>query len=216
MSYRANRHGFTLVELMIVVAIIGIIASIAVPAFLRYIKSSKAAEADGIVTKITDGAKAYFTSEQRFSPPADGDQPWHLAGPGNRKEGFPVPFAEYAFPGGSSMQVSTAFPTGIGVATAADAPQGGEKMIPFQGSDPTDPMAVATWNKLRVNFKDPMYFAYTYSSNSTGAAANVEIVALANFDLQSPEAHTFTRRVTVDGGSQEVVIAPGFTSNEFQ
>jgi type IV pilus assembly protein PilA len=36
-----NRRGFTLVEIMIVVAIIGLVAAIAIPSFLRYRESSR-------------------------------------------------------------------------------------------------------------------------------------------------------------------------------
>ncbi|MFO0624296.1 MAG: prepilin-type N-terminal cleavage/methylation domain-containing protein [Polyangiales bacterium] len=52
--------GFTLVELMIVVVILGILAAVAIPAFTRYVKRSKTSEATGNLAKIYQGEVSYY------------------------------------------------------------------------------------------------------------------------------------------------------------
>ncbi|MDJ0761709.1 MAG: pilin [Myxococcota bacterium] len=53
-------QGFTLIELMIVVAIIGILAAVAIPAFINYMKRAKTSEASVNIKTIADGAISYF------------------------------------------------------------------------------------------------------------------------------------------------------------
>jgi type IV pilus assembly protein PilA len=57
---RQNRKGFTLIELMIVVAIIGILAAVAVPMFLNYIRNAKTSEANINLKAMGDGALSFF------------------------------------------------------------------------------------------------------------------------------------------------------------
>lgn len=55
-----RQSGFTLVELMIVVAIIGALATVAVISFQKYMKRARVTEAPPNLKMIFDGAKGYF------------------------------------------------------------------------------------------------------------------------------------------------------------
>ena len=48
---------------MIVVAIIGILAAVAIPGFMQYIKNSKTSEAKTNINSVTKGALSYFEEE---------------------------------------------------------------------------------------------------------------------------------------------------------
>jgi type IV pilus assembly protein PilA len=61
-----GKKGFTLIELMIVVAIIGILAAIAIPNFLRFQAKSKQSEAKTNLGGVFTAEIAYFGEKNSF------------------------------------------------------------------------------------------------------------------------------------------------------
>lgn len=210
-------QGFTLVELMIVVAIIGILAAIAIPAFIKFIKRSKASEANGVVKKMQDGGKAYFESDQAGSQGitgANAAEPWHSG----LEAGFPVPFDDKVFPGGDEF--------GGGLATHENAPTQGEKKRPdsnWAGTDNSTEMAAA--NKLNLEVVEPTYFGYGYRATGDGDDARMtawgchsfegNTAAVASCDTAT-NAHAYRAVCNVASAQQGTDCLPGVVLNEFK
>ena len=58
-----TQKGFTLIELMIVVAIIGILAAVAIPAYSDYLKRSQVAEALGLLAGLKTPTEEWYGSK---------------------------------------------------------------------------------------------------------------------------------------------------------
>jgi type IV pilus assembly protein PilA len=70
-----NEEGFTLIELMIVIAIIGILAAIAIPQFSAYRKRAFNAAAETDVRNISTAQEAYYVDHQSYGALADVETP---------------------------------------------------------------------------------------------------------------------------------------------
>jgi type IV pilus assembly protein PilA len=113
----ARRSGFSMIELMIVVAIIGVLAAIAIPNFLRYQLKARATETLTHLKGIATTEDAYFSEHGSYvsvptpvpaMPPGTSRAPW--------PSGSPFDVIGWAPEGGVVFQymVSADDPSGIG------------------------------------------------------------------------------------------------------
>ena len=68
---KKNNEGFTLIELLVVIIIIGILAAIALPAFLNQASKAKQSEAKTNIGSLNRGQQAYFLEAGMMSSSVD-------------------------------------------------------------------------------------------------------------------------------------------------
>lgn len=133
---RKRQRGFTLVELMVVVAIVAVLAAIAVPIFTGTSRRAKAASEVGPYFQDFRTRMAEYQQEHGVYPASLGEGAFHPAAPGARKQSiFPMPAAWTALrlrPSGSTdVHCGYTWATGlandganVGAIASAAAPSG--------------------------------------------------------------------------------------------
>lgn len=67
MKIKLNQKGFSLVELMVVVAIIGILATIGIPQYQRFMAKARQAEAKTHLNSVFQGEASFFTEYNGYT-----------------------------------------------------------------------------------------------------------------------------------------------------
>ncbi|NAZ91385.1 pilin [Vibrio toranzoniae] len=95
---RTNQKGFTLIELMIVVAVIGVLSAIAIPQYQKYVAKAEVASALATMTGIKTNVEAYSAENGAFP---DSDLTDELGVPSK------IPVGAITFKPGASAGVGT-------------------------------------------------------------------------------------------------------------
>ena len=95
LPHRAPR-GFTLVELMIVVAIVAILAAIAYPSYLESVARSRRADAKAVLLENAQWLERQYSITQSYAKAGDGsaiDQVPHIQAPKDGAKAYTVGFS---------------------------------------------------------------------------------------------------------------------------
>jgi type IV pilus assembly protein PilE len=88
-SMKSRQQGFTLVELMVTVAIVGILAGIAIPSYQDSVRKSRRADVKGILLNLANAMERHYTEANTYCDSADASGANNCGAVGTNDTGTP-------------------------------------------------------------------------------------------------------------------------------
>jgi type IV pilus assembly protein PilA len=189
-----KKRGFTLIELMIVVAIIGLLAAIAIPNFIKFQARSKVSEVRANLKGMYTAQKGYYQNQDTFNSfDAVGYQPER----GNRYQ--------YSIGALASQQVRTTTSTPA-IPLACTGFQVDQFKYPLEAADPTNGSAATAALVADPGHSGVTAVGSTGLGNFTlGTAGDFAVVGSG--DIDSETAGVDTWYISSQGGTVGVTTA---------
>jgi prepilin-type N-terminal cleavage/methylation domain-containing protein len=118
---RRRQKGFTMIELMVVVVIVGVLAAIAIPLYGKYIKNARVTEATGRIGEVITASKAWAQENQN----AAGNPIWP-SGAGGIVDLTASQNFTYAITAGGGSNANT---TALGITATGQAQMAGVSVV---------------------------------------------------------------------------------------
>ena len=211
LNKKKNNKGFTLVELRVVIAIIGILAVVAVPALFKNIEKGKVADLESDISAIRSAVLSYYTNNSEY--PIDPGENKTIGETSSNDDKPPILTQDKktAISGGESLETEDNKPKYKASLALFDELEG--LSFPYEGSyQLTDKDGTVT-PRSAVKSPNTLYLKITTEDENTTISTDgldklAQDLGLTQSSHNSNSTASKTNIGVINGASNQIIIIP--------